>query len=76
MLLFATALTLLSPQPLQVGPEASAPLVIELPVPQNLTPGALACYSVTTTHLESGRTFVSRAGIYGRQRRQAQTSRP
>lgn len=56
------------PQPIQVSPGTSVPVRFELDVPPGLTPGEFACYAVTTTHLESGRVFVSRGGLHARPR--------
>jgi len=63
-----TNATVLTPQPVQVAPGASVPIELQLELPRALRPGELACYSVTTTHLETGRTFLSRAFLRGKGR--------
>ncbi|MFT5049863.1 MAG: hypothetical protein ACI8QZ_001256 [Chlamydiales bacterium] len=55
---------ILSQQPIQVAPESVAPVLIELDNPRNLG-GGLACYSVTATHIETGRTFRAVGGLQG-----------
>ena len=58
--------TIVTPQPLQVPAGESAPVDIRLTAPRRLRPGDVACYSITTTHVETGRTFLSRAVVVGR----------
>lgn len=54
-----------TPQPLRLSPGQTAPVQLELDVPRNLREGDVACYSVTTTHIETGRKFLSRAVLRG-----------
>jgi hypothetical protein len=56
----------LTPQPIQVPAGGSVPIELQLDVPPALQRGGLACYSVATTHLESGRIFLSRGFLRGR----------
>lgn len=56
----------LTAQPILVAPGASALVQLELDTPSGMQSGDIACYSVATTHLETGRTFVSRGALRGR----------
>jgi hypothetical protein len=66
----------LTPQPIQVGPGASVPIELELDIPPGMQGGGIACYSVAATHLESGRTFLSRGALRGRNGGRRQSSPP
>ena len=55
----------LTPQPVQVTPGTSVPIELALDIPPALRRGGIACYTLATTHLESGRTFLSRGALRG-----------
>jgi len=59
----------LTQQPIQVPSGGTVPVLLELDNPRNLA-GGLACYSVTVTHLETGRVFTAFGGLRGNKARQ------